>query len=496
MFAAFRRRAASASRSEPNVKENSPIENSHSNGFITPTVTANGTNTLSVNSNGMKHRTLSGLSTTSASSSFSTSPTLNITRQQEKHELQTLNDRLAVIIDTVRRLEQDNEKLKNIVKTNAQSFELETSKVKSLYENELDDAKKLIEELAHEKSRLEIELEKSRSENLDIHAKTARIERDARAYESRLKQSENEITELKARYDAITLDSSRKIDENETLHNFNHDLEKQVSALKRQLESETLLRVDLENKNKTLREELQFNQHVYETKIYQIKEQQRIESLHDDGLRQQYDARLLQELQQIRAQNEQEMQSLKEEIASQYEKKIEDLQNTNRRNLEQISNYRTDLVLYRERIEESTKIRDTCNEKMLQLEQRCRELEDRAYRSQQQQHQSIIERDDDIQNLKQIIDQMQSDYQNLVDTKIGLDREISTYRKLLDSEEERLNIAGRLGPSPTSNGSATPTNNDEITTTNNGPTQRSRLKRPRFEVDEDIIFPNGTSNGH
>jgi hypothetical protein len=62
---------------------------------------------------------------------------------------------------------------------------METCKVKTLYENELgrfhpssvselntsvdlDDAKKLIEELAHEKSRLEIELEKSRSENNDV----------------------------------------------------------------------------------------------------------------------------------------------------------------------------------------------------------------------------------------------------------------------------------------------------------------------------------------
>lgn len=51
----------------------------------------------------------------------------------------------------------------------------------------------------------------------------------------------------------------------QSLQHLNNDLEKQVSALKRQLESETLLRVDLENKNKTLREELQFNQHVYET---------------------------------------------------------------------------------------------------------------------------------------------------------------------------------------------------------------------------------------
>ena len=49
------------------------------------------------------------------------------------------------------------------------------------------------------------------------------------------------------------------------LQSINRDLEKQVVALKRQLESETLLRVDLENKNKTLREELQFNQHVFET---------------------------------------------------------------------------------------------------------------------------------------------------------------------------------------------------------------------------------------
>jgi hypothetical protein len=49
------------------------------------------------------------------------------------------------------------------------------------------------------------------------------------------------------------------------LNSLNADLEKQVATLKRQLESETLLRVDLENKNKTLREELQFNEQVHET---------------------------------------------------------------------------------------------------------------------------------------------------------------------------------------------------------------------------------------
>lgn len=45
--------------------------------------------------------------------------------------------------------------------------------------------------------------------------RASRNDRDVRAYELRLKQYENEITELKARNDAITFDATRKIEENE-----------------------------------------------------------------------------------------------------------------------------------------------------------------------------------------------------------------------------------------------------------------------------------------
>jgi len=57
------------------------------------------------------------MSTRSASSSRTrnASPSnsgLNLSRAQEKEQLETLNNRLAVYIDTVRRLEQDNKELK------------------------------------------------------------------------------------------------------------------------------------------------------------------------------------------------------------------------------------------------------------------------------------------------------------------------------------------------------------------------------------------------
>ena len=48
-------------------------------------------------------------------SSPSSSNGLNLSRAQEKEQLETLNNRLAVYIDTVRRLEHDNRELRVIL---------------------------------------------------------------------------------------------------------------------------------------------------------------------------------------------------------------------------------------------------------------------------------------------------------------------------------------------------------------------------------------------
>lgn len=59
----------------------------------------------------MANRSSASVRSRNTSSSGST-PGLNLSRAQEKEQLETLNNRLAVYIDTVRRLEQDNRELK------------------------------------------------------------------------------------------------------------------------------------------------------------------------------------------------------------------------------------------------------------------------------------------------------------------------------------------------------------------------------------------------
>ena len=61
--------------------------------------------------------------------------------------------------------------IKSVIASYTDTYQTESSKVKQLYERELEDAKRLIEELARDKTRLEIEAEKADAEAQDATAK-------------------------------------------------------------------------------------------------------------------------------------------------------------------------------------------------------------------------------------------------------------------------------------------------------------------------------------
>ncbi|KAM4808208.1 lamin-B1 [Rhinophrynus dorsalis] len=99
-------------------------------------------------------------------SSMSTplSPT-RISRLQEKEELRALNDRLAVYIDKVRSLESENSVLQLQVTEREEVRSREVTGLKELYETELADARRSLDDTARERARLQIELGKLRSEH-------------------------------------------------------------------------------------------------------------------------------------------------------------------------------------------------------------------------------------------------------------------------------------------------------------------------------------------
>ncbi|RZF42971.1 hypothetical protein LSTR_LSTR017555 [Laodelphax striatellus] len=81
-------------------------------------------------------------------------------RLQEKADLQNLNDRLAIYIDKVRFLETENSRLTREVRTSQESVTREVTNVKSLYESEISEARKLLDQISREKAKIELEVRK------------------------------------------------------------------------------------------------------------------------------------------------------------------------------------------------------------------------------------------------------------------------------------------------------------------------------------------------
>ena len=92
-------------------------------------------------------------------------------RMEEKEELQNLNDRFAVYIDKMSELKKQNESLVAELKWQKVTEERESSEIKNMYEGELSNARRLLDEISNEKSRLELENSKNYALVLDLQKK-------------------------------------------------------------------------------------------------------------------------------------------------------------------------------------------------------------------------------------------------------------------------------------------------------------------------------------
>merc|ERR1712242_92911 len=271
------------------------------------------------------------------------------------------------------------------------------------------------------------------NENEELKDSLRRRDNDLKNSEDLIGDLQTEVRDLSSKMGTLETERKKTQEKLDEVLPEVQKLQDKLAEAKKMLDDEVLKKADLENHCQRLDEELKFKIQLLEQQLTEVKTRKEVEITEmDSKLQEEYEDRLQKALNELREVYNNQMTQNRDDFAKLYETRVQELQTS-------LSDERGKASSSEQALKESKSRIEALMTRVTELESSdlAQNMEDTnaAHRAQ------LAAKDNEIKRLLDELSRQLEEYQNLMDTKIGLDMEIAVFRRLLESEEDRLGIS-------------------------------------------------------